>query len=379
MELAPVTFEEAAQALANAAEAGQTVRVRGAGTKLGWGIPAPDPDIALRTTGLHRIIEHNEGDLTAVLEAGTPLQVAQATFASAGQMLALDPPLGRGSDRSATIGGVLATADCGPLRHRYGAPRDLVLGVTVALADGTLARSGGKVIKNVAGYDLAKLFAGSFGTLGAILSVSIRLHPRPSETATALGATDSAELLSSAAVALTRAPLEFDALDLAWRAGRGGLLARCSGIDPTRRADRALELMREAGLEQLDIAEEDEPLWARQRAGQRSADGALVRISARPTALAGVLAASDASAGTLVGRAGLGISYVELEPEGVSHLRQGLPAGARSTILDAPEELRGALDSWGPVSDGALALMQRIKRRFDPHGTCSPGVFAGAI
>jgi glycolate oxidase FAD binding subunit len=379
MELAPVTFEEAAQALANAADAGQTVRVRGAGTKLGWGTPVADPDVELRTTGLHRISEHNEGDLTAVLEAGTPLRVAQATFAAADQMLALDPPLGRAGEHGATIGGVLATADCGPLRHRYGAPRDLVLGVTVALADGTLARSGGKVIKNVAGYDLAKLFAGSFGTLGAILSVSVRLHPRPAQTSTALGATGSAELLSSAAVALTRAPLELDALDIAWRGGRGGLLARCSGTDPARRAQRTLELMRDAGLEQLDVAEDDEPLWERQRAGQRSRDRALVRVSARPTALADVLTAADASAGTLVGRAALGISYVELEPDALRGLYERLPAGARATILDGPDELRSAVDPWGPISAGTLALMQRIKLRFDPRGTCNPGVFAGAI
>jgi hypothetical protein len=137
--------------------------------------------------------------------------------------------------------------------------------------------------------------------------------------------------------------------------------------------------MRDAGLEQLDIAEDDEPLWERQRAGQRSRDGALVRVSARPSALAGVLAATDASAGTLVGRAALGIAYVKLQPEAVSQLRERLPGGARSTLLDAPDELRAELDPWGPVSDGALALMQRIKLRFDPRGTCSPGVFAGAI
>jgi glycolate oxidase FAD binding subunit len=380
MELfTPTTFEEAAAALANVGAREGTIRVRGAGTKLGWGIPVPGPDAELHTTGLHRIVEHNEGDLTAVLEAGAPLSVAQATFASAGQMLALDPPLGRHGDRAATIGGVLATGDCGPLRHRYGAPRDLVLGVTVALADGTLARSGGKVIKNVAGYDLAKLFAGSFGTLGAILSVSVRLHPRPTATATALGATGSPELLSAAAVALARAPLELDALDIGWRAGRGGLLARCSGADPSRRASRAIELMRDAGLEQLDLADDDEPLWERQRAGQRSRDGALVRVAARPSALAGVLTAADNAAGTLVGRAALGISYVELEPEAALRLGEQLPAGARVTVLDAPDELRAELDPWGPVSDPALALMRRIKLRFDPGGTCSPGVFAGAI
>src|SRR2546430_16810200 len=100
-------------------------------------------------------------------------------------MLAIDPPLADGD--AATVGGVLATADSGPLRHRHGGPRDLVLGTTVALSDGTVARAGGKVIKNVAGYDLAKLFTGSYGTLGAILEVAVRLHPLPPRTVTAVG------------------------------------------------------------------------------------------------------------------------------------------------------------------------------------------------
>src|SRR5205807_4239325 len=117
----------------------------------------------------------------------------------------------------------------GPLRHRYGAPRDLVVGVTVALSDGTIARAGGKVIKNVAGYDLAKLFSGAFGTLGLILSVNVRLHPLHETSVTALGSASDPDVLTAAAVALAAAPLEFDALDVAWKAGRGGLLGRCTG------------------------------------------------------------------------------------------------------------------------------------------------------
>ena len=182
--------------------------------------------------------------MTATLEAGVPLAVAQRTFAAAGQMLALDPPLAEaGSAGAPTIGGVVATADCGPLRHRYGAPRDLVVGVTVALSDGTISRAGGKVIKNVAGYDLAKLFAGSFGTLGLILAVNVRLHPLHECSVTALGAASDAGALGAAAVALAAAPLEFEALDVAWRAGRGGLLARCAGPEAPRRAQRAARLM----------------------------------------------------------------------------------------------------------------------------------------
>ncbi len=140
-------------------------------------------------------------------------------------MLALDPPLGGGD--AATIGGIVATADSGPLRHRYGAPRDLVIGITVALSDGTVAKSGGKVIKNVAGYDLGKLFAGSFGTLGLILGVAVRLHPLPATRATALFRGDSPDALARTAAALAHAPLELEALDVRWERGRGAVLGAC--------------------------------------------------------------------------------------------------------------------------------------------------------
>ena len=173
--------------------------------------------------GLDRIVEHNAGDLTAVVDARAcgwrELQARRA--GEAGQMLALDPP----RRRRATLGGVVATADSGPLRHRYGSARDLVVGITVALADGTVAKSGGKVIKNVAGYDLAKLFTGSFGTLGAILEVSVRLHPL------AAGDRDRGRAqrtipraLAAAAGRLSHAPLELQCLDVRWERRR---TARC--------------------------------------------------------------------------------------------------------------------------------------------------------
>jgi glycolate oxidase FAD binding subunit len=375
----PATFEEAASMLATAGAAGHTVRARGGGTKLGWGRAEAGTTFELHTSALDRIVEHNAGDLTAILQAGVPLATAQHAFASADQMLALDPPLGRGSEQTATIGGVLATGDSGPLRHRYGAPRDLVLGVTVALGDGTIARSGGKVIKNVAGYDLPKLFAGSFGTLGTILSVSLRLHPRPVSTVTVLGASSDPAMLSSAAVALAGAPLELEALDLAWRGGRGGLLALIGGAEPGRRGRHVAERMRDAGLEHVAVTKDDDGLWARQRAGQRSDTQALIRIAARPSSLPEVLAATDACSGTLVGRAALGTSYVELDPDAVGRIRDTLGNRAVCTLLDAPEELRRTLDPWGPLDPPALELMRRIKLRFDPSGVCNPGVFAGGI
>ncbi|MGI8414385.1 MAG: FAD-binding oxidoreductase [Solirubrobacteraceae bacterium] len=380
-ELSPATFEQAASGLAQASAEGQTVRIRGAGTKLAWGRPVPEPDVELRTGDLNEIVEHNVGDLTAILQAGVPLRQAQARFAAESQMLALDPPSSAGvpATGEATIGGVIATADCGPLRHRYGSPRDLVVGMTVALSDGTIARSGGKVIKNVAGYDLAKLFAGSFGTLGVILSVSVRLHPLPIDTATVLGASADADVLARASGVLAAAPLELEALDVAWRGGRGGMLARCGGADAVRRAQRIALLMGESGLEQIDVVTDDADLWARQRAGQRSPTRALVRITAPPSSLANVLRAATSCDGTLVGRAALGASFVELDPEAVPRLRAGLPAGAGSMLLDAPETARAAACPWGESEPCALALMKRVKARFDPAGACNPGVFVGGI
>ncbi|HWF72868.1 MAG TPA: FAD-binding oxidoreductase, partial [Solirubrobacteraceae bacterium] len=266
----PATFEAAASMLLRASGDGQTVRLRGGATKFAWGATGPESRTELCTARLTKVLEHNTGDLTAVLEAGVRLADAQEQFATAGQMLALDPPLAApgSAERAATIGGIVATADSGPLRHRYGAPRDLVVGMTVALSDGTIASSGGKVIKNVAGYDLAKLFAGSFGTLGLILSVNVRLHPVPVGTATAFGAGGDPVKLAAGARALAAAPMEFDALDIAWKAGRGGVLARCCGADPVRRANRAAAVLAEAGLEDVDVTTEDDPLWERQRLGQ---------------------------------------------------------------------------------------------------------------
>jgi glycolate oxidase FAD binding subunit len=383
----PRSYEGVALTLAAAAAEGLSVRAVGGGTKLGWGALAREPDIELHTSALDAIVEHNIGDLTAVLEAGVPLARAQERFAAAGQMLAIDPPLsspqppgssnGTGGEppSRATVGGALATGDAGPLSHRFGGPRDLILGMTVALSDGTVARSGGKVIKNVAGYDVGKLFTGSFGTLGTILAVSVRLHPLPEVSVTALGATADAGVQVAAARALAAAGLELDALDVAWRSGRGGVLARMSGPQAPARARRAAAMLREAGLEGVDVSEDDAALWARQRAGQRSAEQAILRVAARPSQLPDVVRAAELCGGTLVGRAALGVSYVELDPEAVRMLRAELPADAHSVVQDAPPPARASLDVWGAAESPALALMRRVKERFDPAGVCNPGVF----
>jgi glycolate oxidase FAD binding subunit len=372
----PTSAEEAAAALRDAAGA---VRLRGGGTKLGWGRPV-EADVVLGTERLDALVEHNEGDLTAVLQAGVPLSRAQETFAAAGQMLALDPP---GAGAGATIGGVVATGDSGPLRHRYGAPRDLVLGVQVALPGGGVARAGSKVIKNVAGYDLAKLMSGAFGTLGLLTEITVRLHPRPTSWCTAVGRTDDARALAGAASELAHLPLEAEALDLRWEGQAGAVLARFGGPSAGDRAAAALRALAEAGLE-AQATEDDEQLWTAQRDGQRG-EALVVRVSATQDRLGAVLIAARGHGARVVARVGLGLAWIALDDSGpdaltaaVAELRAAL-APSPCVVLDAPESVRAAVDPWGPVDPGQVDLMRRVKERFDPDGRCNPGLFVGGI
>lgn len=375
----PAAASDAADVLRAAADAGRAVRVVGGGTRQGWGRDV-DAELELVTAGLDVPFEHNRGDLTAVLGAGTRLAAAQRTFAEAGQMLALDPP-----DRpDATIGGLVATGDSGPLRHRHGAVRDLILGATVALPDGSLARAGGRVIKNVAGYDLAKLMCGAFGTLGVVVEAVFRLHPRPAGTVTAVGSSANARALAAAAAALARAPLELACLDASWQGEQGAVLARAAGSAPDASAANAARTMTEAGL-QASVEEDDEPLWRAQREGQRSAEGVLLRVSGNATQLPAVLDAARSESARMVGRAGLGLYWLTLpasdEPTAaaaVARVRERLRPSP-CVILDAPPEVRAAVDPWDLPLGPELALMRRLKARFDPTATCNPGRFVGGI
>jgi glycolate oxidase FAD binding subunit len=373
--IAPETAAEAAAALAEAAAGGRRVRFRGGGTKLGWGSPTPPPDVELSTERLDAIVEHNEGDLTAILQAGVPLARAQEAFRAAGQMLALDPPDG---DGAATMGGIVATADSGPLRHRHNAVRDLVLGVQLALPDGSVARAGSKVIKNVAGYDLAKLLSGSFGTLGLIVEVNVRLHPLPLDTVTAVGRGGDPAVLAAAASDLAHRPIEAEALDVSWSGDAGAVLARFGGASAPERARAVLGLLSEAGLDG-EAVDDDGPLWSRQAAAQRS--GMVVRVSATQQGVAAALAAARGAGGSAVGRAALGLVWItlpETSADAVRELREQL-APAPCVVLDAPEAVREAIDPWDESDPGRLGLMRRVKERFDPHGVCNPGLFAGGI
>jgi glycolate oxidase FAD binding subunit len=400
----PGSAAELARRLGEAAAAGARVRAVGGGTKLDWGAPGPPIDLELSTGRLRHAREHVPGEFVAVLEAGTPLAELQARLAQSGERLALDPPLG--PDAAATVGGVIATGDSGPLRHRYGGPRDLVLGVTVALSDGTLARAGGKVIKNVAGYDLAKLLAGSFGTLGVIVEVAVRLHPLPEGTTTALAHGDDPARLASAASALAHERVELESLDVRWAGGEGAVLARAAGPAAAELADHANTVLRTAGLG-AEVVEDDADLWQRQREAQRarsatapadpaaasgaratapagppaaSAGDVVVRVSGLQSRLAEILSVADRLGGEVVGRAAAGLCWVRLSSGGadaVRELRREL-APLPCVVLDAPAAVREEIDPWGDVDAGLLDLTRRVKARFDPAGALSPGRFVGA-
>jgi glycolate oxidase FAD binding subunit len=366
----PGSPEAAARLLRSLGEAGKAVRVRGGGTKRDWGGLGDPVAVELETGGMAEILEHNVGDLTAVLQAGVPLAKAQAAFAEEGQMLALDPPLGAGE--AATVGGMVATNDSGPLRHRYGGVRDLVVGISLALSDGSLAKAGGKVIKNVAGYDLAKLFTGSFGTLGLIVRVAVRLHPLPPRTATAVGGSDDPDRLGAAALALASHPLEADSLDIDWRNGNGRLLVRFGSAAAPDQAAATVARMEELGLEDCAVAEDDDELWMAQRVRQRGA--CVLKVSGRPTDLPAVCRAG----GTVVGRPALGLYWLSLPADAaaVGAARDALSPRA-CTLLDAPPALRA--EPWAAPDPGALAVMARIKERFDPARIFRPGSFVGGI
>jgi glycolate oxidase FAD binding subunit len=335
------------------AEADGTVRVRGAATKVGWA--RGEPDTELSTAGLDDIVEHNVGDLTAVLQAGVPLAGAQRRFAEAGQMLALDPPGER-----ATIGGIAATGDSGPLRSRYGGVRDLVVGMRVALSDGTVAKSGGKVIKNVAGYDLAKLFVGSFGALGAILEVSVRLHPLPPSTATAVARSDDPEVLGRMALALSHARLEQMGLDVRWEDGAGAVLSRFGGAAAELQAQAAVRLLGDA-----ELVEEDDGLWQAQRDAQRSPSGLVVKVSALQTDLPALLRLAREHGATLVGRAGLGLQWLRLDDGDHDALIRAIRERFAAVVLDHPPGLEPGPHE--PRDAGARLLVERVKERFDPE------------
>jgi glycolate oxidase FAD binding subunit len=389
----PSSTSEVSALLREAAAAGLAVVPRGAGTGLAWGAPPSRCDLVVDLRSMDQVVEHEAGDLVARVQAGATigqLAVAFGSGSGSGQQLALDVPA------EATVGGVVATGTAGPRRFRYGAPRDLLIGITVVRADGVVAQAGGKVVKNVAGYDLGKLFAGSQGTLGVITEAAFRLHPLPAAVAWVTAEFGPAERAGAvtAVAAAAGSPLVPSAVELDWPGGsqrplRVGVLLEGTRPGVAERAKQMSEVLAAPGGA-VSVAETAPARW-----GVLPSSVTVVRVSFWVSSLGPVLdavAAAGADAGVrpaVSGPAGAGALYACLDP-GTSD------EDAIRFVTVLRERVAGALESGGPrggvtvlsappavlaaSSDGTvpgLALMRAVKDQFDPDHRMFPDRFGG--
>ncbi len=400
---APASTPEAAALLRAAAGLGLAVVPRGSGTRLDWGCAPTSCDLIVDTRRMDQVLEHAAGDQVAAVQAGISLDELAKALASAGQRLALDAPASADGS-SGTVGGLIATGAAGPLRYRYGAPRDLLIGITVVRADGTVAKSGGKVVKNVAGYDIGKLFAGSLGTLGLITEATFRLHPLPEATAwVTLDCPDSATA-ASAVRAIADSPLVPSAIELDWPSAAAPLtIAALFEGDAESVATRSERMRQVLDRELATVGQQAKQTKQTKRFVPRTdvhePPGTLVRVAFWAGQLTAVLTATRAAADATAldpainGSAGAGVlevsvpgtapadsvaDFVAVLRAGLDGLADGLPPGRASAIvLGAPPAVRDTVDMWGPVP--SLALMRAVKDQFDPEHRMAPGRFAGGI
>lgn len=391
----PNTQEELAQIIGCAHQQRWRVLPCGNGSKLSWGGLAKGIDVVISTERLNRVIEHAVGDLTITVEAGAKFADIQPILAKAGQFIALDPAY----PQTATIGGIVATADAGSLRQRYGGVRDMLLGISFVRYDGQIAKAGGRVVKNVAGYDLMKLFTGSFGTLGIISQVTFRLYPLPEASQTVV-LTGTADAIAQAtktllASALTPTAVDLRSTQLVANLGLGkgmGLVSRFQSVTESvkEQSTRLLEVGQTLGLQCSSYEENDESdLWrklAEQISVTGTEPGIICKIGVLPTAAVATLSqldkiASGQGMGLIHAGSGLGVLRFESENaiDDVKKMRSHCQSHSGFlTLLEAPISFKQKLDVWG-YSGNALDLMQRIKQQFDPENIFSPHRFVGGI
>ena len=396
----PTNAGEVAAAMRRASDARQSIVIRGAGTKSGWGRPGGRVDAVLDMGRMNRILMHEHGDMTATIEAGATLRDVNQTLAAHRQTLPLDPPF---ADR-ATIGGLLATNDSGPLRHRYGTPRDLVIGIQLATTDGVLSKAGGVVVKNVAGYDLSKLVTGSFGSLAAIVSATFKLAPLPTASKTMKVSVRDASALGEIVRTMMSSQLEPMAFEI--ETGTQGslstqskLLIRFASL-PTvvdaqiTQAAAALKPFATA----IDVVDGDaeRAVWDAHATRLWDAPGAIVRASWLPanianglTELANLKTCATSPSGratparlkscatSVIGRAAIGAGLVRIDGDTASQARviEQLRASTvfgNIVVVRGSEALKGLVDVWGTHGD-RQPLFDALKRAFDPNGVLNAG------
>ena len=373
-----------------------SLALRGGGTKRHWGLCRGPIDAVLSTTRLSGAIDHCAGDLTVTAPAGARLAAVNHLLAADRQWLALDP---LASDR-ATIGGIVATSDSGPRRQRHGTPKDLIIGAEMALADGRLVKAGGRVVKNVAGYDLARLLCGSFGCLAVITSATFKLAPLAPASRTVVVAGNRIRQLADLARAVSTSPLTPTAIEIVSPPARLLIRIETTEAAADRQAAAMCDLCSSSGVSPSILTGDSEArLWREHEEHLSPGDDTLVRLAVLPTDVADLVeqveavAARHALDAGLGGRAGLGVMYVLFteartadgsataarQAAAIEELRHYARARRGSAVLVAASRaVKLIVDPWGEVGD-SLALMRSVKARFDPDGILNVGRGPGGI
>lgn len=362
---------------------GISVNPFGSGSKQAWG-NAVDAGIRLDLNRMNKLREHAWQDMTCTVEAGCTWAAMQAELAKHGQMVALDPLW----PERATVGGIVATNDGGCLRLKYGGLRDLIIGMTVVLADGTVAKTGGKVVKNVAGYDLHKLMTGSFGTLGVITEVNFRLHPRETYRQTWIVEALDPQQFKAPLRDLLDSQLTPPAVQL--RSTRNGYELGIAIAAPAECIGEHTGKLKQI-FTGMELKQSDERVWQDRNQMHDQPGDLVLKVSTFPSdicALATELCLWVQGGGgrgmDIVAQAN-GLAEVAVRSNVddavslINHLRQRLGSlGGSAIALQVPKALRGTIDVWGCGSN-ALPLMKEIKHRFDPNRILNPGRFVGNI
>ena len=374
----PVDAAGVAAALMAAGD-GLSVVIRGAGTKR----TPPASDIVISTTKMTSPIDHVAGDLVATVPAGASLDAVNAVLTRERQWLPLDPP----RSHRATIGGIVATNDSGPRRHRFGAPRDLIIGIEIALADGRTAKAGGRVVKNVAGYDLGKLMCGSYGTLAVVTSATFKLSPVAPCSQTVVATVADLRKLGELALAIGSAPVSPTAIELQSPPHR--LLVRFETTEAAAAAQTTIArdlCLTHGATVNVITGQADADAWRAHESRVFSAAGTIVKIAVLPTDVGDMLSSVQrlAMAQSIVcdisGRGALGIILVRLGGDAAGHagiiteLRR--EAGGRRgsvVVLSAAADIIGAAGRTGRIGD-AEPIMRAVKARFDPHHILNAGL-----
>ncbi|MBP0018512.1 MAG: FAD-binding oxidoreductase [Cyanobacteria bacterium SBLK] len=394
----PKSIEQLSQIVTLAAQKHWTIIPCGNGSKLSWGGLARVADLLISTQKLDRIVDHAVGDLTVTVEAGVKLADLQAALQPSQQFLPLDPAY----PENATLGGIVATADSGSWRHRYGGVRDLLLGLSFVRGDGKIAKAGGRVVKNVAGYDLMKLFSGSYGSLGIISQLTFRTYPVPETSGTILLtgesekiASVSQSLLNSSLAPVRVALLSGGLLQALEVEGEMGLAVQFASISESVREqqDKFVSLGERGGLNALDDTERgalgDREIWPRVRDLTRMRDDTdemIVKIGILPSRSVALLQELDQisprkSYGSI--HVGSGLGYIRFRGENrletLKKLRETCQLSKGFlTILEASIAIKKEIEPWG-YPGNALALMKQIQQKFDREEIFSSGRFVGGI